>query len=706
MPWLFAGGKDRSMSRFAKILVGLGVVIAAIVAWWAMRRRPAQASPAEADVAWDRLVAFDTARRHGVDFAKVPTWDKRSGPDPYALRAVPDTDRLVGILRGSDAVVVLDASLREIQRLDAPAGPVALAIAPDRTVYVAGEFSSSVARYAWKDGALAPAGTTELAGARAIRDLAAAPNGFVYAVEEHEGRLLAFRPARDAKTNPPLASKLCNGPVSLQFLGDFLAVDCLLDHALLFVKLDPTGAPSREPPLRIAHDGPIWSFAVHPVGIGEFVVAVGGVEDHPLDRTIGAFGYVDSFLYLYTFDAPNAELRREAAVNLSELGVVTPKAIAFEPSTPSALTLRVTGYASDKILWLGFEQDRSRATRVVTTSGFVPGATAVARLADGALAFADPLLDAWVRVSWTGVPEKDGAVRSEVVPVVSQAPRSDTAERIGEALFFTTWMAPFNRSDGPLSRFTCETCHFEGYVDGRVHHTGRGDVHAVTKPLLGLWNNRPHFSRALDDDLVAVAFNEFRVAGAKSDHDPWFDLPARDVPWVSHLGYADQRLSAEYLRKALMSFLMAFNHRPNPMVIGKTSFSDQERDGAALFRDKCESCHEARLASDIAPSRVPFEKWESLVLAREGAIVWGKASYEKTGVEPYVHENGARVPSLRRLYKKHPYFTNGAAKSLDDVLTQARFLPEGFRHAPPKPERGATLDERSRAALLSFLDLL
>jgi hypothetical protein len=276
-------------------------------------------------------------------------------------------------------------------------------------------------------------------------------------------------------------------------------------------------------------------------------------------------------------------------------------------------------------------------------------------------------------------------------------------------------MAPWNRSDGPLSRFTCETCHYEGYVDGRTHHTGRGEVHAVTKPLLGLWNNRPHFSRALDDDLVAVAFNEFRVAGAKSDHDPWFSLHASDAPWLSWLGYdaakspagdREATLSPELLRKALMSFLMAFNHRPNPMVLGRSRFSDEERAGAVVFRERCESCHEARLATDAAVSRVPFDRWESLVLAREGAIVWGKSEYAKTGIEPYVHERGARVPSLRRLYKKRPYFTNGSAKDLDSVLLQARILPDGFRHAPPLPDGGATLDEHSRAALLAFLDLL
>src|SRR5262249_23039879 len=148
-------------------------------------------------------------------------------------------------------------------------------------------------------------------------------------------------------------------------------------------------------------------------------------------------------------------------------------------------------------------------------------------------------------------------------PPSARRPARNPLARLGEALFFTTLMGPWNRSDGPLSRFTCETCHFEGYVDGRVHHTGRGDVHAVNKPLLGLFNNRPHFSRALDPDLVAVAFNEFRVAGAKSGHDPWFPLSSAEFPWLARLGLTDTSFSPELLRKSLMEFLMVFNHRPN-----------------------------------------------------------------------------------------------------------------------------------------------
>ena len=68
-----------------------------------------------------------------------------------------------------------------------------------------------------------------------------------------------------------------------------------------------------------------------------------------------------------------------------------------------------------------------------------------------------------------------------------------------------------------------------------------------------------------------------------------------------------------------------------------------------------------------------------------------------------MREAGARVPSLRRLYKKRPYFTNGSAPDLDDVLRRARFSRGTFLRYGA--EDGA-LDDVSRHALLAFLDLL
>jgi hypothetical protein len=154
-----------------------------------------------------------------------------------------------------------------------------------------------------------------------------------------------------------------------------------------------------------------------------------------------------------------------------------------------------------------------------------------------------------------------------------------------------------------------------------------------------------------------------------------------------------------------MSFFIAFSHRPNPAVVGRTQWSVSERAGAGVFRDKCESCHEARLVADDPASRVPFDRWEGLVMSREGAIVWAHADYEKTGVLPYVNEAGARVVSLRRLYKKYPYFTNGSAKTLSSVLDRVRLGGGRFFHdEAPDGVQGLSSDEK--VDLLAFLDLL
>ena len=93
------------------------------------------------------------------------------------------------------------------------------------------------------------------------------------------------------------------------------------------------------------------------------------------------------------------------------------------------------------------------------------------------------------------------------------------------------------------------------------------------------------------------------------------------------------------------------------------------------------------------------------MFAVEEPIVWASDRYEKTGVEPYVHERGARVPSLRRLGRKRPYFTNGTAKTLGEVLDRARFDGTNFWHEEG-PAASTPLDASEQDALLAFLRLL
>jgi hypothetical protein len=466
--------------------------------------------------------------------------------------------------------------------------------------------------------------------------------------------------------------------------------------------VDAQGFPRAEGAVTIHHDGPIWGFDALDDG-GDLLVVAGGVEDHPLDRTGGSFGYVDSLVFVYRVAAGARGAEKIAAINVSALGVVTPKALLLR-AKDGGFEARVAGYGSDRLLTITLGSKGSTTPPGTKVAPLLPGTAALAAGEGDTIVAADPLLDAWLSVTIA-----NGAVVAVPADDPGEhalSPTPTPVSRLGEALFFTTAMAPWNSSEGPLSRFTCETCHFEGHVDGRIHATGRGDIVASTRPLLGLFNNRPHFSRALDPDLTSVANNEFRVAGANSGHDPWFSAAVAEQPWIRSLGVPDSQLDATSLRAALMTFLMDFTHRPNPMAIDHAAFSPAERAGAEVFARRCEGCHAARISADVPGSRVAPADWERLVLAREGAIVWGSNEYQKTGVEPYVSPHGARVPSLRRLYKKRPYFTNGAAKTLRDVLDRARFQgPTGFFH-DRAPEGLEALSYQDSGALLAFLALL
>jgi hypothetical protein len=647
---------------------------------------------------------WENATRRTHDFAHAPTSDTALGTDPYVVRVV-DADasgrprHYVGILRGRSALVALDADLNEIDRISAPRSPSGLAVTPAGEILVVGELSREVARYRLRGERLERSGAIELPDVVAMRDVTAGPDGSIDVVEEHDGRLITMQPPAEGTSAPPVArrdTRLCHGPFRVLRTTGSVLVDCLLDHAVIVRPVDAHGVPLASGETRIVHDGPMWGMDAIEDGAGQLLVAVGGVEDHPLDRTEGSFAFIDSFVTLYRVAVAGGSATKLAEVNTSAQGVVVPKVVKLARPSAGGLVATVAGYASDHLLTLTWH-DAPSGEPAAASRPVPPGIAMAEVLSDGTLVGADPLVDAWVR---------SGPNDGKVVPVDDGLARErSTASRLGEALFFTTLMAPWDKSDGRLSRFTCETCHWEGYVDGRTHHTGRGTVHATTKPLLGLMSNRPHFSRALDPDMATMVNAEFGVAGAKSDHSPWFAASTRDFPWLENLGLQDTTIPPEGLRRALMTFLMDFTHRPNPATVGRTRWTPLERHGAAVFRDRCESCHEARLVADEPSSRVPFDRWEELVFSPADAIVWAHSDYEKTGVEPYVNERGARVVSLRRLYKKHPYFTNGTAPEIGDVLDRVRFGAGTFFHEGA-PDGAAPLTADEKTALAAFVDLL
>jgi len=173
-----------------------------------------------------------------------------------------------------------------------------------------------------------------------------------------------------------------------------------------------------------------------------------GIEDHPLDRREGSFGYIDSFAYVYRVSGTPPSAERLVALNASALGVVTPKAVALR-SEGEDVRLRLTGYGDATLAELSWAPPRltSKGMRQhpeVVTRRFVPG-TVGPLLDGGTTVLADPLLDAWIVDDGTG---------PRVVPVPDpghESSRSVTS-RVGEALFFTTLLhadyhTPFDNPD-------------------------------------------------------------------------------------------------------------------------------------------------------------------------------------------------------------------------------------------------------------------
>ncbi len=496
----------------------------------------------------DALRGFEEATRAATDFAHLRPSDTALGADPYvirAIRALPSADggpaaaaassaapRFLGLLRGRSALVELDGSLHEVARWPAPESPTGMALAANGEVLVVGELASVVARYRpvrgkLERGMLEPVGSIELPGVRAMRDVATGPEGVVYVVEEHDGRLLTLEPRAAPGPAPPAArtdTSVCRGPIHVKRVGRAVLVDCLLDHAIVVRDVDARGHVSGDVETRITHDGPMWGFDALDDASG-LLVAVGGVEDHPLDRTEGSFGFVDSFVTLYRIEHGAALKLTE--VNTSALGVITPKALVLTRVAPETLELAVAGYGSDRLAFLRWKSPvTARPTHLdnptVELRPIPPGAAMMEGLPDGTFAVADPLLDAWLRVGRTG----SAIVHVEDEASLGRLPLS----RLGEALFFTTLMAPWDTSEGRLSRFTCETCHFEGYADGRTHRTGRGDIRATTKPLLGLFNNRPYFRAPSTPTSRPWSTTNFGWRGPRAGTTPGFPFRNETPP--------------------------------------------------------------------------------------------------------------------------------------------------------------------------------
>lgn len=613
-----------------------------------------------------------------------------SGDNPYRVRMLSE-DRTLVLLRGGSGLVLLDGEGEELDRIGTPESPTGWVFVDSDLVLVAGEMSSSLHAYGIADDDIILVSSLTLDNVVGIRDLEWLPDAKILLAADSEGpRIIALTMAADLAGGLSVSSRqdveLEAPAVTMRTVGSWLLLNELLAHRLRVVPLGPT--PDFDTATEILLDGPIWSFDAIETANG-LKIALGAVEDHPLDRSGGEFGFVDSYLYVY--DLPfrgNVPPRRVATLNLSALGVITPKALQFSDGM-----ITVTAFGSERLLRLTAEGDD---VSVATSTSVPAGTTDLDISPGGTIVLANPLLDEVLVLPAGG---SAGLARLRKFGVGNRSPES----RLGEIIFFTTLMAPENLSDGHHSRFTCETCHFEGEVDGRTHYTGRGSVFATTKTLRGLAGNVPVFSRGGDSSLTSMVMAEFEVA---NQLDAWFSLDPATHPTLPSSGASGAPIEPDAQRVALLTFLLDFGHRRNPVRSANPTLTDREQEGLGVFRDRCSACHQPLTSTRETGQFIPFDDWAERTASPDSDLVWGAPLFFKTGIEPYVAEKGARVPSLRRVSRKQPYFTNGSSPTLDDVLRRFRVTGPSGLHASTGGEDetdSRSLSESEIDALLALL---
>lgn len=629
----------------------------------------------------EHLLEYENRILQGAKDRAPPKIEERFGADPFRVLHLRDRNRYLVLLRNRSEILLADRSLSLLDRQPAPRSPTGWSLVHERFLFVGGERSSEVYLYEITTEKLRLRGKFRLDNGVSVRDLVYVPGlRTLFLLDDFDRQLHQWRfPAAWWKKErfdfERRSFPLGAGAIQIRYVDNHLVVNLLLEHSLWIIPLT-RGAPEFSAASRITHDGPIWGFDAR-VWNGSLIIAAAGIEDRPLNRLGGEFGFIDSFLFLYRVPREKGaetyrwrpEYRRKTdrftRVNLSALDLITPKALRFAVTSERALSLWVAAFGSGKIARFTIGPEK---LRLAGTFSMPPGSTDLvvvpgpAKGSEPTLILTNSLFDRLYRF------EKKTWIAALGIP--ADPPGVSRESRIGELLFFTTLMTPHNRSEGELSRFTCEACHYEGTIDGRVHYTGRDHVFATTKPLRGLANNLPLFSRAGDRSLASMVLTEFRVANQGRDDD--FSVEVSQFPWLKEIPGMPEVLTPTDLREALLSFFVDFESRPNPLRARDRGLSAKALKGLELFRERCEYCHQASISTRVTES-LPCEKWQEWLEVEEKDLVWGAPFYTKTGIEPYVHRARARVPSLRRIWQKYPYFTNGSSRTLRDLLTRFRY---------------------------------
>jgi hypothetical protein len=414
-------------------------------------------------------------------------------------------------------------------------------------------------------------------------------------------------------------------------------------------------------------------------------------EDRPLSRANGAVEGLDSGIIRLLggggerpFVDPGPG--RRPFLNLGERAAPVIELAAAAGA--GAAGVAIVGAGTDNLLLLDPAADAATPVPV----GENP--SAVAALPGGRFVTADRLADTLTFV--------DGG-RAVATLSVGEPERRTPAE-LGELLFYSRALVPHNVADGPLSLYTCAACHDDGHVDGRRHPAKRNRFFSMTESCRGLATTAPYLNLGDPETIDAFADNIVATHAQGAERDPKgfasysVSLRARDRGAAAR----EVTLSPAEVRAALAAYMARIPPEPSPFVsAGRRRLAPPERRGLVVFRASCSGCHQL-VGNSALGNAIPAAALERRLLAGEVALTSPRRYAVGT---PVLGEGGNNPPSLRGAWDAAPYFSDGSARTLDDVLR--RTDPDAPAvHAPENATRPPAFSADERADLLAFLRAL
>ncbi|ACY19132.1 hypothetical protein [Haliangium ochraceum] len=402
----------------------------------------------------------------------------------------------------------------------------------------------------------------------------------------------------------------------------------------------------------------------------------GGYRQAEVRRRHGYVENLESFLYAYALDDLLAgSLAPRHAVDLAQERLVDPAALS---ASSGRLLVALSG------------SQRLAAVSVDPSEIFSLPSALVANvvLAHGPWVFAAGLLDERVFVY-----RSDGLTLDQTAALGSDAAALAGDYELGELLFYSKAMW----SDSPRNQFTCNSCHWDGLSDRRMHPGYAESRWELARPAAGVGMLAPVFSPGQASNITTAVHGFVRAL------DERYFLDRGSRAWLGDIeltvgGEQIRALSTLAVRRALLVFLARRPVEPGFLRAPGQPLSAQAARGAELVLRDCARCHEPtpRVGSGQALGAA-----EALEYLLERPLAWSAPRRERTGAAPYYTEAGNRVSPLTQLGRGGPFFTDGSAPTLVDLIRRSDPTAE-LVHAPENaqaPHYGAE-DEAAIAAFL------